>query len=71
MDWITAERGHIEDLSTKKYNGVARIALTDPMWECFFKTTAELYNAFMMLRRHLHWSGLSAEGPSSKDGYSL
>jgi naphthoate synthase len=58
-----------EDI-TYKSNGVARIAFNRPNVRNAFrpKTTAELYQAFMMLKKtSIGVVLLSAEGPSTKD----
>jgi naphthoate synthase len=61
-----------EDI-TYKSNGVARIAFNRPNVRNAFrpKTTTELYQAFMMLKKtSIGVVLLSAEGPSTKDRYT-
>ena len=61
-----------EDITYKKYNGVARIAFNRPNIRNAFrpKTTSELYDAFYDANEDVNIGVvlLSAEGPSTKDG---
>ena len=68
--WKTAKE--YQDITYKKYNGVARIAFNRPDVRNAFrpKTTNELYDAFYDAQEDTSIGVvlLSAEGPSSKDG---
>ena len=70
MDWTTVKE--FEDITYKKYNGVARIAFNRPEVRNAFrpKTTSELYQAFYDAQEDTSIGVvlLSAEGPSPKDG---
>ena len=68
--WETVKE--YEDITYKKYNGVARIAFNRPNVRNAFrpKTTSELLDAFKDAHEDTSIGVvlLSAEGPSSKDG---
>jgi 1,4-dihydroxy-2-naphthoyl-CoA synthase len=70
IDWQTVRE--FEDITYKKYNGVARIAFNRPDVRNAFrpKTTSELLQAFHDAQEDTSIGVvlLSAEGPSSKDG---
>ena len=70
IDWKTVKE--FEDITYKKYNGVARIAFNRPNVRNAFrpKTTSELYQAFYDAQEDTSIGVvlLSAEGPSTKDG---
>ena len=69
-EWKTVKE--FEDITYKKYNGVARIAFNRPNVRNAFrpKTTKELYEAFYDAGEDTSIGVvlLSAEGPSTKDG---
>jgi|TARA_Y100000385_G_scaffold21592_1_gene21169 naphthoate synthase len=70
IQWKTAKE--YEDITYKKFNGVARIAFNRPALRNAFrpKTTSELYEAFYDANEDTSIGVvlLSAEGPSPKDG---
>ncbi len=70
INWVTAKE--YEDITYKKFNGVARIAFNRPNVRNAFrpKTTSELFDAFLDARedQDIGVVLLSAEGPSTKDG---
>ena len=70
IEWIEAKK--YEDITYKKFNGVARIAFNRPNVRNAFrpKTTSELYDAFYDAQEDTSIGVilLSAEGPSTKDG---
>ena len=70
IPWVTVAK--FEDITYKKYNGVARIAFNRPEVRNAFrpKTTAELLKAFHDAQEDISIGVvlLAAEGPSSKDG---
>ncbi len=70
IEWKTVRE--FEDITYKKYKGVARIAFNRPEVRNAFrpKTTAELYEAFYDAYEDASIGVvlLSAEGPSPKDG---
>ena len=70
LEWKTVKE--FEDITYKKYNGVARIAFNRPNVRNAFrpKTTKELYEAFYDAGEDTSIGVvlLSAEGPSTKDG---
>jgi naphthoate synthase len=70
IKWKTVKE--FEDITYKKYNGVARIAFNRPNVRNAFrpKTTKELYEAFYDAQEDTSIGVvlLSAEGPSTKDG---
>ena len=70
IDWKTVKE--FEDITYKKYNGVARIAFNRPDVRNAFrpKTTSELLDAFKDAHEDTSIGVvlLSAEGPSTKDG---
>lgn len=70
IQWKTAKK--YEDITYKKFNGVARIAFNRPALRNAFrpKTTSELYEAFYDANEDTSIGVVlfSAEGPSPKDG---
>ena len=70
MEWKTAKE--YEDITYKKYKGVARIAFNRPEVRNAFRpqTTSELYDAFYDAQedRSIGVILLTGEGPSPKDG---
>jgi naphthoate synthase len=70
IDWKTAKE--YEDITYKKFNGVARIAFNRPNVRNAFRpqTTNELFDAFLDAREDPEVGVvlLSSEGPSTKDG---
>ena len=70
LNWKTAKE--YEDITYKKFNGVARIAFNRPNVRNAFRphTTNELFDAFLDAREdpEIGVVLLSSEGPSTKDG---